>query len=294
MGKARGISRLGTVVTFASGRACSDTLFHVLSRAFGHPQLAEEHACMPFAGGIAQHGYQCGMLWGAAIAAGAEAHRRFGAGPRAEAATIRAARQLVAAFRAREGTVDCLDITDIDKSSTRWQLVKYFLLKGGTVGCFRMAARYAPAALAAIEAAFAAGAPEPPAPPVSCAALLAEKLGLAPLQRTMVAGLAGGLGLAGGACGALGAAIWAHARGSGARGDKRELKDPRTLALIERVLERSDYELECAAIVGRRFDSVADHAAHVAGGGCAELIETLAAPVNSGPDPAGGRPGAGA
>ena len=55
---------------------------------------------MPFAGGIANQGYQCGMLWGAALAAGAQAYRLFGPGPRAETEAIIAAQRLVESFRA--------------------------------------------------------------------------------------------------------------------------------------------------------------------------------------------------
>ncbi len=40
---------------------------------------------MPMAGELEQMGFQCGQLWGAALAAGAEAYRLFGPGPRAEA-----------------------------------------------------------------------------------------------------------------------------------------------------------------------------------------------------------------
>ena len=86
-----GISSMGTVSTFLKGRACSDTLSHVLNRAFDHPLKLEERAAMPFAGGIMQHGYQCGMIWGATLAAGAQAYRLFGAGPQAEAKAILAA-----------------------------------------------------------------------------------------------------------------------------------------------------------------------------------------------------------
>ena len=55
---------------------------------------------MPFAGGIMQHGYQCGMIWGAALAAGAQAYRLFGPGPQAEAMAVIAAQWLVESFRA--------------------------------------------------------------------------------------------------------------------------------------------------------------------------------------------------
>ena len=52
------------------------------------------------------------------------------------------------AFRARNGAVDCFDLTDTDFGS-KTQVWK-FLLSGKPLGCFRMAARYAPVAFAAI------------------------------------------------------------------------------------------------------------------------------------------------
>ena len=63
-----GISSLGTVGAFLNGRACSDTLLHVLNCAFDRPMGSEEHAAVPLAGGIMQHGHQCGMIWWATLA----------------------------------------------------------------------------------------------------------------------------------------------------------------------------------------------------------------------------------
>ena len=45
----------------------------VVDRSFDQPSELEEHAAGPLAGGIMQHGYQCGMIWGATLAAGAQA-----------------------------------------------------------------------------------------------------------------------------------------------------------------------------------------------------------------------------
>ena len=73
---------------------------------------------MPLAGGIMQHGYQCGMIWGATLAAGAQAYRLFGPGPQAETAAIIAAQRLVESFRTRNKHINCLEITEIDKSSS--------------------------------------------------------------------------------------------------------------------------------------------------------------------------------
>ncbi len=56
---------------------------------------------MSLAGGIMGNGYQCGMLWGAALAAGAQAYRLFGPGPQAKVAAMRASQRLVEAFRVR-------------------------------------------------------------------------------------------------------------------------------------------------------------------------------------------------
>lgn len=232
---------------------------------------------MPFAGGLIQHGYQCGMIWGAVLAAGAQAYRSLGSGSQAEVRAIAAARMLVRSFRNCNKYINCLEITDLDKSSSTWQVVKFFLLKGGSIGCMRMAARYAPVAVKEINTVFSAQGTDAPAPPVSCAAMLAKKLGTSDLHAVMVAGFAGGIGLCGGACGALGAAIWIHALDSIKKhGGKVDFKDPAAENAIERFLKRTDFDFECYKIVGREFTDIADHADYLRGGGCSEVIEALA------------------
>ena len=52
----------------------------VVDASFGHPMKVEEKAVMPLAGGVANMGYQCGMLWGAALAAGAQSYRQLWTG----------------------------------------------------------------------------------------------------------------------------------------------------------------------------------------------------------------------
>ena len=233
---------------------------------------------MPFAGGIMQHGYQCGMIWGAALAGGAEAYRRHGPGPKAEAAAIHAAHRVVESFRARHDEINCLEITDLDKSSSTWQMINYFLIKGGTIGCFRMSAWYAPLAFDEINSALSEEVTEAPSPPVSCAALLARKLGESDMHAVMASGLAGGIGLCGGACGALGAAIWILGIKIGQEEDgKIGYKDPRAQEMIDRFMKHTDFKFECSEIVGRNFSDVDDHADFLRAGGCSELIEALAA-----------------
>lgn len=278
-----GMSSMRTVGTFLSRGTCSQTLLCVVNRAYSYPLGAEEKAADPLAGGILQHGYQCGMLWGATLAAGAEAYRRFGAGPRTEAAAILAAGRVVDSFREQNRHTNCVELTGLDASSTTRDMVTHFFIKGGTVACCRMAARYAPVAFAEIEATLAARSDEVRGPAVSCAAALARRLGASELHVAMAAGLAGGIGLSGGGCGALGAAIWLAGVRALERGDKVEFKSPEALAILERFLSASDYELECSSIVGRRFETVAEHAQHLRGGGCAKILDALAG-VESAPD----------
>ena len=273
-----GISSIGTVGAFLKGRACSDTLFHVLNRAFDVPMKTEERAAMPLAGGLMQHGYQCGMIWGAALAAGAQAYRLFGPGAYTETMAIAAAKGLVEVFRDRQGTLNCHDITNLDASSTHLQMINYFLIKGGTIGCFRMTASYAPAAFSAIDGAFSENHGKAPSAPASCAALLARNMGAGDNHAVMAAGLAGGIGLCGGGCGALGAAIWIIGMESIKNGvGKIEFKNPRAIDAIDSFMACTDYEFECSAIVGRKFTNTGDHADYLQGGGCSKLIEILAA-----------------
>ena len=272
-----GISSIGTVATFLNGRACSDTLFHVLNHAFDHPLKEEERAVVPLAGGIMQHGYQCGMIWGATLAAGAQAYRLLGVGPQAETKTIVAARELVKSFRAQNNNTNCFEITKIDKSSSAMQMITYFLVKGGAIGCFRMAAAYAPVAFGEINRALSEDHVESPPAPVSCSAMLARKMGVSDRHTVMAAGFAGGIGLSGGACGALGAAIWIlGVKSLKEGGGKLDSKASGAVDAMDRFLKCTGHEFECSNIVGRKFESVSDHASYLCNGGCSKIIEVLA------------------
>ena len=90
----------------------------------------------------------------------------------------------------------------------------------------------------------------------------------------MAAGLAGGIGLSGGACGALCAAIWINGMKSIINGDGQlEFKSPEAMETIDKFIQNSDFEFECAKITGRTFEN----ADYLKNGGCAKIIEVLAA-----------------
>jgi hypothetical protein len=107
--------------------------------------------------------------------------------------------------------------------------------------------------------------------------MLAQKMGVSEEQAVMAAGFAGGIGLCGGACGALGAAIWIMGVKRLEEGAKKiDYKDRRGRDLIDRFLKCTDFKFECSKIVGREFESVADHAEFIKSGGCDKLIDVLA------------------
>ena len=250
----------------------------VVDGSFDHPLALEQHATFPLAGGVEQMGFQCGQLWGAALAAGAQAYRLFGPGPQAEAAAVIAAQRLAQSFRTSYKSINCFEVIELDWKNAQAKQILGFFLRGGPIRCFSMTADYARAAIREIDAAFSDNRLEAPAPPVSCAAMLAQKMGASELHAVMAAGLAGGIGLSGGACGALGAAIWLVEMNRAMEGTgKVEFNSPEATEAIDRFVQSGDGEFECAKIAGRKFGNVADHAAYLHAGGCARIIEALAA-----------------
>ncbi len=281
----KNISSWKAIRTFMKVGSCSETMCNVLNRAYEQPLETEENAAMPLAGGLMQQGYQCGLIWGASLAAGAQAYRQYGAGPQAESMTIRAAQKVMGSFRTHSKDTNCFEITEVD-----WRVPKEmrkFMLKGGPIRCFHRAGRAVPLAHRELKDTFAGAAeesPDAPEGPVSCAAELVRKLGGSELHQTMASGFAGGIGLSGGGCGALGAAIWLYAmKAKDANGGKLDYNDPKLRQLVEGFAKHSGFEYECEQIAGRTFKDTSDHAAYLRQGGCTDLINQLAADVDAGP-----------
>ena len=275
------VTAIGTTGAFLKEGAWSAALLRVLNQAFEISSKPEIKATVPMAGGIMQHGYQCGMIWGAALAAGAQAHRLYGSGSVAESKSILAAQRLVESFRTNNDYINCLEITEIDRTSTAMDMIVYFLIKGGTIGCFKRAAKYAPLAFKEINETFSEENSEVSSYPVSCAAILAKKMGESEEHITMVSGLAGGIGLCGGACGVLGAGIWFCILKKTKNEDyKIDYKDPVALELINTFLKSTDYKFECSEIVGKKFKNIKDHSEFLQNGGCSEIIKILTSKIS--------------
>lgn len=266
--------RLKAKRTFLRKGTCSRTFFHLLDREFGHPMEEREKAIDPMAGGILQQGYQCGMLWGASMAVGAEAYRRNKNPSQATGFAIKATQQIMKSFKNRTSSIECEDITQTDFQNKR-SFAK-FMLSGKFVNCFILAGRWAPEALDAARKGLEPDPSDLPKQAMSCASEVVRKMGGSEEEMVLVAGFAGGLGLSGSGCGALAAAIWMNAliRNRQETGKSASF-DPNTDPTLKVFYEETDYVMACDQICGQRFGSLDEHSDYLLQGGCKKLIEVL-------------------
>lgn len=268
------ISKNDTKQVFRQCGTCSRTFFHLLNREFGYNKEMEEKAIDPLAGGIMQLGHQCGMLWGSAMAVGAEAFRRVDETDEAIGRTIKATQHLVKSFADRTNTLNCREITETDFSKTI-QMIKYMLFKAKD--CFNLAEDWAPEAFEAAREGLEEEIMNLPAGPLSCSAEVARRMGANKEEMVTVAGLAGGLGLSGHACGALSAAMWLKSlQWCEEHPNKRSsFFNPYAKKTLKAFQEKTGGELLCEKLTGQRFDSIEEHAEFIKNGGCEELMAFL-------------------
>lgn len=267
--------KLKTKRTFLKQGTCSRTLFHILNKEFNHPKPNEEVAVDPLAGGIVQHGYQCGMLWGASMAIGAEAYRRYKNQGQAIAVAIEATKVLLESFLTKTKSIKCEEITSVDFKK-KWSIAKY-LFSGKMYTCYTLASRWAPLALKVAEEQLAKGPVKADIEAISCASEVVKKMGGTDEEMVMAAGFAGGLGLSGSGCGALAAAIWKTILELVKKSDwKYTISDPDSAKVIARFNQATEYEMECSKICGRKFNNTAEHTDLIKNGGCKKVIEALA------------------
>ena len=227
-----------------------------------------------------QRGYPCGMLWGSALAIGAEAHKRCEDLDQEMRVAVLATQRVMASFSEKENTINCREITQCDFSS-KWSFAKYFL-SGRFLHCFKLAQEWAPDAIEAALQGLEEGDTWIEAEKrslknyVNCASLVAKKLGASEEEMVMVAGFAGGLGMSGGGCGALSAAIWMRSLAwCREHEEKSSFKNPEAIRVAEAFEEVTDGRILCSELSGQKFKSYYDHADFIRQGGCNKLIHTL-------------------
>jgi hypothetical protein len=258
---------------------CSQTFHYILNREFGYPKEAEGFALDPLAGGL-MLGHQCGMLWGSSLAVGAESFRRYSDHNQATAQAITATQYLMESFSKRTKSVKCRDIVGFDFTD-KVNEMKFILnsLPGGFTNmvCMNLAEKWAPEAIQSAREGLSYEQTDIPELPLSCASEVAKKMGASDEEKIMVAGFAGGMGLSGNACGALGAAIWMNSLAwCKKHPGKSGYSNPNTKEILKAFNNETGSEFLCQKISGQCFKTLRDHTEFVKNGGCDKLINLLA------------------
>lgn len=265
----------GTKRLFLKLGTCSRTLAFIVNREFGHINNDHEKALDPLAGGILQQGYQCGMLWGVSMAVGAEAYRKTDNLDKAIALAIKATQLIVESLIKRANSIDCSDISECDWQSKK-SVAKY-MISGKVFSCFKLVEKWAPEAIEVAYEGLSNDQNELPDHCISCTSEVARKMGATDEEVVMVAGFAGGIGLSGDACGALGTAIWMKTLIEMIRKNKKPgMSNPIWDKQLKDFYEATDYEILCNKITGKKFETLDEHTDFIKNGGCHSLIEKLA------------------
>ena len=261
---------------------CSQTYFYLLNREFGHRKENEERAADLLAGGLMNRGFQCGMLWGSALAVGAESHRRYGDGDRAIAVAVQATQSVMESFKSITLTHNCREIVHCDLTKfTGMMKMMIDVISNGFMNfrCFNIAEQWTGHALLAARNGLSSRYNDMSKPVVSCASEVLKKMGASKEEAVTVAGLAGGMGLTGNACGALGAVIWMrlldwckkHPGKNPPYFNNKTAKN-----IMKRFTSITNSELLCHEICGKKFATLEEHGDFIKNGGCEELIRALA------------------
>lgn len=254
--------------------ACSGALFLALNRHFGYPQEKKAFAVASLSGGIMQEGYQCGMLWGSALAAGAESFRRYANSGLAIRQAIISTQNLLESFRKRTKCINCRDITNCDWSN-KGTILKY-MITGKLFKCLNIAKNWAPEAIQSAEEGLYVENQNMHKACLSCASEVARKMGATDEETVMAAGFAGGIGLSGNTCGALGAAIWMKSLNWCKKDpESKDMYNAGGKTTLNIFYNTTKSEMLCHKICERYFQSVDEHTEFIKKGGCAKLIEAL-------------------
>ncbi len=267
----------GTKKLFLNLGTCSQLLFYILNREFGFPMRTEERASDLLAGGVLQKGHQCGMLWGASLAAGAEAFRRNDDLGLATGKAITTSQHLIESFSNRARSVNCRGITNCDFSSKL--SMGTYLLTGRFLNCFFLAEDWAPEAIQSATIGLSQDKTDVLRPPISCASEVVKRMGASDEEMAMVAGFAGGLGLSGNGCGALSAAVWMNTLSWCRKHPEKSppfFNNSYTKNILEAFNDATDSRMLCNQISGQNFRTIDDHTEFMKNGGCDKLVNALA------------------
>jgi C_GCAxxG_C_C family probable redox protein len=287
-----GISRQQAKYWWLNCIGCSEASMTTQMRGFGFEEPSYEQAIHVFSGGFMHLGHACGLLTGAALAAGFRARSQLEDEESITEATLNATIQITEAFPELTGSINCREITDISFSTFGGKL-KY-LQQGKGKMCGRLHLKWASQAHDLIEKTLAefdkhksTGRCE------NCAVITMKRLVNSGIVKNedsvLVAGLAGGIGLSGNVCGALAAGVFAVAansylskknkkRDSQLKGAVHEFFGTKNRGLPAQIrlafIDKFGSEL-CVEISKKRFENISDHSSFIQNGGCSEVIEQI-------------------
>jgi len=273
--------------------ACSEASMTTQMHGFGFKEPIYEQALHSFSGGFMHLGHACGLLTGAAVAAGFLARRRFNDDQTRSAAALYATIQLARAYPEFAGSANCRDITEVSLTNLRGRL--RYLQLGKARMCGRLHLKWASKAHNLVNQAlteFEAQRPEKECE--NCAVRTLNKIatptGMNQEDAVLVAGFAGGVGLLGSLCGALASGVFAlsvsYYRNKGSKkrdsrilGSMHELAGTRykgsTTRLRKAFIDRFGSDL-CSQIIYRHFKDIEDHSIFINNGECQTVIDFIA------------------
>jgi hypothetical protein len=251
-------------------------MFYILNHETGLRISDEERASDLLAGGLMAKGYQCGMLWGASLAAGNYAYKQYTDMNQSICSAILISQNVINSFFKCSECINCRDF-----AKCNWKkplsIAKYFVT-GGFLKCMNLIANWAPDALDMIQQNNGSVSPGK-ATCLSCASEVIKKAGGTDKEAVLAAGFAGGIGLSGYGCGALGAAIWYKSL-IWCRNNPNKtppfFKNPEITSLMQQFSTLTNKQFECKTICGKTFVSPDDHSDFIGNGGCQKLICRLA------------------
>jgi hypothetical protein len=153
------------------------------------------------------------------------------------------------------------------------------MLTGRVFRCFTLAEKWAPEAIRAAGDGLAGDMAGLPRRPLSCASEVAGKMGASAEEMALVAGFAGGIGLSGNACGALGAVIWMKTLAWCREHPGKTFpffSNTGMNSILKAFDDATGREMLCHKITGQRFKTIGEHTKFMEDGGCDTLIDMLA------------------
>lgn len=262
-------------LVFLQKSTCAETLFYVINQEFNNNLKLEEKASGALAGKIVKTGHQCGQLWGATLAVGAEAYHEGDDSNESIFLAINTSKAMANSYETISSSSNIYELKNTDiisKSSS----IKYFL-RGESLKCYKLADKWAPEAIKIAKTNLQREHIKRRIPCSSCATRVVREMGGSENDAIMVAGFAGGIGLSGNACGALAAAIWYDAlKWLREHPDKKYFPIKLSDHKIHSFLNLTKGEYLCPELSGKTFDNVEEHSDFILEGGCNKLIDILA------------------